>query len=121
MREHCAEQKHADAERSGSHPNVIVRRRRKDADKADAPEVTEAAPAAREEVAPPAEEKPAAVEAPAQAEPVAEAPAASPHKVEEKAAPEAAKAEPAEKAKRSKSWVCVCGSRDQLPRRRRQK
>ncbi|ATD80039.1 MULTISPECIES: translation initiation factor IF-2 [Desulfovibrio] len=105
VREHFAEQKQADAERSGSHPNVIVRRRRKDADKADAPEVTEAAPAAREEVAPPAEEKPAAVEAPAQAEPVAEAPAASPHKVEEKAAPEAAKAEPAEKAKSSKARV----------------
>ncbi|MEG6594012.1 translation initiation factor IF-2 N-terminal domain-containing protein, partial [Desulfovibrio sp. 1188_IL3213] len=52
VREHFAEQKQADAERSGSHPNVIVRRRRKDADKADAPEMTEAAPAAREEAAP---------------------------------------------------------------------
>ena len=109
VREHFAEQKQADAERSGSHPNVIVRRRRKDADKADAPEMTEAAPAAREEVTPPAEEKPVAAEAPAQAAPVvesvAEAPEASQRKAEEKAKPEAAKAEPAEKAKSSKARV----------------
>lgn len=109
VREHFAEQKQADAERSGSHPNVIVRRRRKDADKADAPEMTEAAPAAREEAAPQAEEKPAAAEAPAQAEPVAEsvaeAPAASPRKAAEKPAPEAVKSEPAEKAKSSKARI----------------
>ena len=69
VREHFAEQKQADAERSGSHPNVIVRRRRKDADKADAPEMTEAAPSVREEAAPQAEEKPVAAEAPSRSSP----------------------------------------------------
>ena len=109
VREHFAEQKQADAERSGSHPNVIVRRRRKDADKADAPEMAEAASDAREGTAPQAEEKPVVAEAPEQAAPVAEsvaeAPAASPHKAEAKAKPEAVKAEPAGKAKSSKARV----------------
>ena len=102
VREHFAEQKQADAERSGSHPNVIVRRRRKDADKADAPEAVETASTVKEVSAPEAVEKPAEAESPAVAEaapaPKAEAPAASPRKAPEKAEPVAEKVEKAETA-----------------------
>lgn len=109
VREHFAEQKQADAERSGSHPNVIVRRRRKDADKADAPEAAEAASAVTEVSAPEAVEKPAEAESPVVAEaapaPKAEAPAASPRKAQEKAEPVAAKAETAGTPKATKARV----------------
>ncbi len=109
VREHFAEQKQADAERSGSHPNVIVRRRRKDADKADAPEAAETASAVTEVSAPEAVEKPVEVESPAVVEaapaPKAEAPAASPRKAPEKAEPVAAKAETADAPKATKARV----------------
>ena len=109
VREHFAEQKQADAERSGSHPNVIVRRRRKDADKADAPEAAETASAVTEVSAPEAVEKPVEVESPAVAEaapaPKAEAPAPSPRKAPEKAEPVAAKAETADAPKATKARV----------------
>ena len=109
VREHFAEQKQADAERSGSHPNVIVRRRRKDADKADAPEAAETASAVTEVSAPEAVEKPVEVESPAVVEaapaPKVEAPAASPRKAPEKAEPVAAKAETADAPKATKARV----------------
>ncbi len=105
VREHFAEQKQADAERSGSHPNVIVRRRRKDA---DAPEVTETASVAQEERAPEVVEKPAEAASPvveAVSAPEVEAPAPSPRKAAKIIEPEAEKAPVEEAPKATKAKV----------------
>ncbi len=105
VREHFAEQKQADAERSGSHPNVIVRRRRKDA---DAPEVTETASVAQEERAPEVVEKPAEAASPvveAVSAPEVEAPAPSPRKTAKIIEPEAEKAPVEEAPKATKAKV----------------
>ncbi|MFT4302834.1 MAG: translation initiation factor IF-2 [Desulfovibrio sp.] len=108
VREHFAEQKQADAERSGSHPSVIVRRRRKDADKADAPEAMETASVAQEEAAPVAAEKPAEAASPVvEAAPAAEveAPAPSPRKAAKIIEPVAEKAKVEEAPKATKAKV----------------
>lgn len=105
VREHFAEQKQADAERSGSHPNVIVRRRRKDA---DAPEVMETASVAQEERAPEVVEKPAEAASPvveAVSAPEVEAPAPSPRKTAKIIEPEAEKAPVEEAPKATKAKV----------------
>ncbi|MBB5144073.1 translation initiation factor IF-2 [Desulfovibrio intestinalis] len=105
VREHFAEQKQADAERSGSHPNVIVRRRRKDA---DAPEAMETASVAQEERAPEVVEKPAEAASPAVeavSAPEVEAPAPSPRKAAKIIEPEAEKAPVEEAPKATKAKV----------------
>ncbi|MDD4702566.1 MAG: translation initiation factor IF-2, partial [Desulfovibrio sp.] len=108
VREHFAEQKQADAERSGSHPSVIVRRRRKDADKPDAPEVAETAPIVQEERAPESVAKPVETAAPvveAAPAPEAEAPVVMARKVAKKVEPEAEKPQAEEAPKPTKAKV----------------
>ena len=85
LREHFAEQKQVDAERTGSHPSVIVRRRRKDSPQEAESAVQEAPVAAPVELDAPQEKAPVA-------EPVAEAAPAAP--AVEPVAPKAPKAEP---------------------------
>ena len=85
LRDYFAEQKQVDAERTGSHPSVIVRRRRKDSPQEAESAVQEAPVAAPVELDAPKEKAPVA-------EPVAEAAPAAP--VAEPVAPKAPKAEP---------------------------
>lgn len=85
LRDYFAEQKQVDAERTGSHPSVIVRRRRKDSPLEAESAAQEAPVAAPVELDAPKEKAPVA-------EPVAEAAPAA--KVEESVAPKAPKAEP---------------------------
>ena len=85
LRDYFAEQKQVDAERTGSHPSVIVRRRRKDSPQEAGSAVQEAPVAASVEHDAPKEKAPVA-------EPVAEAAPAAP--VAEPVAPKAPKAEP---------------------------
>ena len=89
LRDYFAEQKQVDAERTGSHPSVIVRRRRKDSPQ-EAESAVQEAPVAP--VTTPVELD-APKEKPPVAEPVAEAAPAAP--VAETVAPKAPKAEPA--------------------------
>ena len=85
LRDYFAEQKQVDAERTGSHPSVIVRRRRKDSPQEAESAVQEAPGAAPVELDAPKDKAPVA-------EPVAEAAPAAP--VAEPVAPKAPKAEP---------------------------
>ena len=85
LRDYFAEQKQVDAERTGSHPSVIVRRRRKDSPQEAESAVQEAPVAAPVELDAPKDKAPVA-------EPVAEAAPAAP--VAEPVAPKAPKAEP---------------------------
>ena len=71
LRDYFAEQKQVDAERTGSHPSVIVRRRRKDSPQEAESAVQEAPVAAPVELDAPKEKAPVA-------EPVAEAAPAAP-------------------------------------------
>ena len=105
LRDYFAEQKQVDAERTGSHPSVIVRRRRKDSPQEAESAVQEAPVAAPVELDAPKEKAPVA-------EPVAEAAPAAP--VAEPVAPKAPKAEPVAapaaetKARIVKPAACLC-------------